>query len=147
MCSLLSNTFKLKSWSLLQRQKRIIIYLLRQKVRQGISVIPENWHFYSRFVLKTTKTSVFVFITEILWRTFWRNKWRSDCKLWNLPGYLKMIRLLLNYCRNLFLIKILQLKHVVIQVDFYMLKLTKSQTSWNSLFSRLIIMFVREEWR
>ena len=40
--------------------------LLRQKVRQRISVIPENWHFNSRFVLKTTKTPVFVFISEIL---------------------------------------------------------------------------------
>ena len=27
--------------------------LLRQKVRQRISVIPENWHFNSSFVLKT----------------------------------------------------------------------------------------------
>ena len=41
-------------------------HLLCQKVRQRISVIPENWHFNSRFVLKTTKTAVFVFITEIL---------------------------------------------------------------------------------
>ena len=42
-------------------------HLLCQKVRQSISVIPENWHFNSRFVLKTTKTPVFVFIyTEIL---------------------------------------------------------------------------------
>ena len=46
--------------------------LLRQKVRQRISVMktktkmfPENWHFNSRFVLKTTKTPEFVFITEI----------------------------------------------------------------------------------
>ena len=35
--------------------------LLRQKVHQRISVIPENWHFNSRFVLKTTKTPVFFF--------------------------------------------------------------------------------------
>ena len=41
-------------------------HLLRQKVCQRISVIPENWHFNSRFVLKTTKTAAFVFITEIL---------------------------------------------------------------------------------
>ena len=45
--------------------------LLRQKVRQRISIqthsmFPENWHYNSRSVLKTTKTSVFVFITEIL---------------------------------------------------------------------------------
>ena len=35
------------------------------------------WHFNSRFVLKTTKTPVFVIITEIIWWIFWRNKWRS----------------------------------------------------------------------
>ena len=29
-----------------------------------------------RFVLKTTKTAVFVFITEILWQTIWRNNWQ-----------------------------------------------------------------------
>ena len=40
-------------------------------------MFPENWHFNSHFVLKTTKTPVFVFITKILWQTFWRNKWRS----------------------------------------------------------------------
>ena len=51
--------------------------LLRQKIRQRISVIPENWRFNSRFVLKTTKTPVFVFITDILWQTFRRNKWQS----------------------------------------------------------------------
>ena len=47
--------------------------LLCQKVRQKISVIKTNacddnssfWHFNSRFVLKTTKTKVFVLITEI----------------------------------------------------------------------------------
>ena len=41
-------------------------HLLRQKVCQRISIIPENWHFDSRFVLKTTKAAVFVFITESL---------------------------------------------------------------------------------
>ena len=41
-------------------------HLLCQKVRLRIAVIPENWHFNSRFVLKTTKTPVFVFINEIL---------------------------------------------------------------------------------
>ena len=41
-------------------------HLLRQKVRQRISVIPENWHFNWHFVLKTTKTPVFPFVTEIL---------------------------------------------------------------------------------
>ena len=37
-------------------------HLLRQKVHQRISVIPENWHFKSRFVLKTTKTTVFYYL-------------------------------------------------------------------------------------
>ena len=45
---------------------KIDCHLLCQNVCQRISVIPENWHFNSRFVLKTTKTPVFVFITEIL---------------------------------------------------------------------------------
>ena len=40
-------------------------------------MFPENWHFKSCLVLKTTKTPLFVFITEILWQTFWRNKWQS----------------------------------------------------------------------
>ena len=37
-------------------------HLLHQKVHQKISVIPENWHFNSDFVLKTTKTPVFVLL-------------------------------------------------------------------------------------
>ena len=41
------------------------------------SMFSENWHFSLRFVLMTTKTPVFYFITEILCQTFWRNKWRS----------------------------------------------------------------------
>ena len=65
------------SKSLLHTTSKMDCHLLRQRVRQRISVIPENWHFNSRLVLKTTKTPVFVFITEILWQTFWRNKWRS----------------------------------------------------------------------
>ena len=39
--------------------------------------LQKNWHFRSCFALKTTKTPLFVFITEILWRTFWYNNWRS----------------------------------------------------------------------
>jgi hypothetical protein len=35
------------------------------------------WHFNSCFVLKTTKTQVFVFITEIFLRFFLRNNWWS----------------------------------------------------------------------
>ena len=45
--------------------------------KQTHSMFPENWHFNLRFVLKTIKTPVFVFITEILWRNFWNNRWRS----------------------------------------------------------------------
>ena len=50
-------------------------HLLRQKVRQRISVPKTNtlyvsnmlnWRSNSRFVLKTTKTPMFVFITEIV---------------------------------------------------------------------------------
>ena len=59
-------------------------HLLCQKVCKRISVMKtkhtmfsENWHFSLRFVLMTTKTPVFYFITEILCQTFWRNKWRS----------------------------------------------------------------------
>ena len=52
-------------------------HLLRQKVHQWISIIPENWHFNSCFFSKTAITAVFVFVTEILWRTFWLDKWRS----------------------------------------------------------------------
>ena len=40
-------------------------HLLRQKDHQRISVILENWQFNSSVALKTTKTPVFVFITEI----------------------------------------------------------------------------------
>ena len=39
--------------------------VIMSKSWSKISVVPENWHFYSRFVLKTTKTLVFVFITGI----------------------------------------------------------------------------------
>ena len=38
-------------------------HLLRQQTH---SMFPENWRSNSRFVLKTTKTPMFVFITEIL---------------------------------------------------------------------------------
>ena len=42
-------------------------------------MFPENWHSNLRFVVKTTKTPVFVLIIEILWQTFWHNKWRFVC--------------------------------------------------------------------
>ena len=55
--------------------------LLRQKVCQRISVIPENWQFNSRFVLKTTKTPVLSFITELInflyWMFFFEDKKKS----------------------------------------------------------------------
>ena len=65
----------------LQRQKRIVIYYVKmfvkesQQWKQINSVFLENWHFISDFVLKTTKTTMFVFFTEILCRTFWHYKW------------------------------------------------------------------------
>ena len=34
------------------------------------------WHFNSHFLLKTKVHLVFVMITEIFWRTFWRHKWQ-----------------------------------------------------------------------
>ena len=49
-----------------QQSSKTDCQLLRQKFCQRISVFPENWHFNSCFVLKTTKTPLFVFITEIL---------------------------------------------------------------------------------
>ena len=46
-------------------------HLLRQKVRFRISVMKTN-------TANSPETkSVFVFITEIIWRTLWCNKWRS----------------------------------------------------------------------
>ena len=41
-------------------------------VENKYSMFPENWHFNSCFVLKTTKNTIF--ITEILWQTFLRYK-------------------------------------------------------------------------
>ena len=55
-------------------------------------MFPENCHFNLPFVLKTAKTPVFVFITEILWRTFWHNKWQSiydilkNLRLWGISA-------------------------------------------------------------
>ena len=60
--------------------------LLRKKVRKRISVMKTNTLCFQRIgilihVLSRRQQKhqclVFVFITEILWRTFWRNKWRS----------------------------------------------------------------------
>ena len=58
--------------------------IISSKVNQRISVkkpthsvFSVNWHFNLRFVLKRTKTLDFVFITEILWWTFWRKNWWS----------------------------------------------------------------------
>ena len=58
-------------------------------------MFPENWHFNSRIVLKTTKTPVFVFITEILLQTFWNDKWRSVLDV------VKRLRLW-AYCPNIY---------------------------------------------
>ena len=54
--------------------------LLYQNFCQRISVIPENCHFDSRFVLRQQKHH------EILWRTFWRNNW------WSIFDFVKILR-------------------------------------------------------
>ena len=72
-------------------------HLLRKKVCQSISVMKTNTAVIVVFKTKrelkcqfSGNMSAFVFITEILWRTFWRNKWRSvfvvvkDSSYWNL---------------------------------------------------------------
>ena len=55
--------------------------LLRQKVRQKISVIKTNTLFFNVFNTKWTifvsSSQLFVLITDIFWRTFWRNNWKS----------------------------------------------------------------------
>ena len=71
------------SGGFLQSQKRNVLYYDKkfvkesQRWKQIHSMFPENWHFNSCSVLKTTKTPVFIFITEILWWILWHNKWRS----------------------------------------------------------------------
>ena len=74
-------------------------------------MIPENWHFNSCFVLKTTKTAVVVFITEILWQTFWSNKWRSVfdavkdysfCRVWFISQWASRLFMLLSKFASLF---------------------------------------------
>ena len=39
--------------------------------------VPRELAFWFTFCLEDKKTAVFVFITEMLWRTFWHNNWRS----------------------------------------------------------------------
>ena len=52
----------------LQRQKRIVKITpkILSKNLSNEEVFPENWHFNSCFVFKTTKTPLFAFITQIL---------------------------------------------------------------------------------
>ena len=61
-------------------------HLLCQKVRQRISVMKKNSGVFVVFKTKRDlkffwKHSVFAFITEILWRTFWSNNWQSVCDI------------------------------------------------------------------
>ena len=59
------------------------------------TVFPENWcyknssfwHFNLCFFLKTTKTPAFVFITEVIWQTFWLNNWQSILDVVERLGY------------------------------------------------------------
>jgi hypothetical protein len=62
-----------KSRGFLQRQKVIDSY----RVKESQYLMKTDCHFNSFFVLKTPKTPVFVFITEILWQIFWRDNSRS----------------------------------------------------------------------
>ena len=52
-------------------------HLLCQKVRQRISVMKTNTAVFVVFKTKRELKCQFSGITEILWRTFWRNKWWS----------------------------------------------------------------------
>ena len=76
--------------------------IIKSKLRQIISVIKIKhsvfsdkwyyknrsfWHFNSSFVLKTTKTLLFVLITEIIWQTFRPNNWRSIIDVVERLGY------------------------------------------------------------
>ena len=70
--------------------------LSHEKVPQRISVIPENWHFNSHFVLKTTKTAFFVFINEILRWNFWRHNW------WTTFDVVKKLRYFVLSCDVLY---------------------------------------------
>ena len=73
--------------------------------KQTHSMFPKNWHFNSRFVLKTTKTPMSVFITEIFWQTVWRNNWRFVFdvvkRLFFRVWCLKKISLKTNFIYNL----------------------------------------------
>ena len=56
--------------------------ILRQKVNQRISAMEKGFQIIDNSIhvlslLKTTKTPLFVFITEILWWTLCCNNWRS----------------------------------------------------------------------
>ena len=52
-------------------------FLQRHKVRQLISVMKTNTGIFGVFKTKSELKWQFVFITEILWRIVWRNKWES----------------------------------------------------------------------
>ena len=77
-----NHSQSLSTTSIMNRQ------LLRQKVRQKISVIKTNTYLFllsSRqkvnkmptWTIFVLSSQVFVLNTEIFWRTFWRNNWRS----------------------------------------------------------------------
>ena len=78
-----------KRYDILQRglstMSTIVNYYIKrsQQWKHKHFVFPEKWyyknssffHFNSRFVLKTTKTPVFVFINDIFWRIFRCSNW------------------------------------------------------------------------
>ena len=65
-CTIQNVLCKYKSRSFLQRQKVIT----SKSSSKNLSKCKQTWHFYTLFVLKTTKT-------EILWRIFWRDNCQS----------------------------------------------------------------------
>ena len=56
--------------SIITSKVRQIISVKKTEKRNDITKNSSYWHFNSRFVLKTSKTPVFVFITEIIRRAF-----------------------------------------------------------------------------
>ena len=67
--------------------------LLHQKVCQRISEMKTNTLYVSRdlaFFFEDNR-KVLVFVTEILWQTFWCNNWRSDFEVVKILSYYKLI--------------------------------------------------------
>ena len=66
---LISYCKSIMQWGILGVGTMILSDNIHNNARK-VTLIFADSHFNLRFVLKTTKTLVFVFITEIIWRTF-----------------------------------------------------------------------------